>query len=85
MPMGLDTSGSPQGALISGQAEGDERIAVVYDHGETPPEITIKQTEGNIQTVLADGVAIAIVACAAGPKLAVADVLLVERFAGTQA
>jgi hypothetical protein len=84
MPMGLDAAGSPQGALISSEAEGEERIAVVYDHGDTPPEITITQTAGNIQTVLADGVAIAIVACATGPRLSVDDVMLVERFAGAR-
>ena len=82
MPMGLDASGCPQGALISTQADEEERIAVVYDHGETPPEITIKQTEGNIQTILANGIAIAIVACAAGPQLSVKDVVLLERFTG---
>ena len=84
MPMGLGASGSPQGALISTQADNEQRIAVVYEHGETPPEITIKQTARNIQTVMANGVAIAIVACAAGPQISVTDVVLVERFAGAK-
>ena len=56
------------------------RIAVVYDHGDPPPEITILRTAGNVQTVLANGVAVAIVACADGPDLAAEDVMLVERF-----
>ncbi len=82
MPMGLRASARPQGALISARNENEERIAVVYEHGDTPPEITITQTAGNIQTILANGIAVAIVACAAGPSLSVKDVVLVERFAG---
>ena len=64
MPMGLRASAHPQGALISARDENEERIAVVYEHGDTPPEITITQTAGNIQTILANGIAVAIVACA---------------------
>lgn len=83
MPMGLRTAPHPQGALVSDETDNNGRIAVVYDHGDAPPEITISQTDGNIQTVLANGVAVAIVGCADGPDLTVDDVLLVERFAGT--
>jgi hypothetical protein len=80
MPMGLAAVSGPQGALVSDEENGGKRIAVVYDHGDPPPEITISQTAGNIQTVLANGVAVAIVACADGPDLSADDVILVERF-----
>jgi hypothetical protein len=80
MPMGLTAMSGPQGALVSDEANGEGRIAVVYDHGDPPPEITISRTAGNVQTVLANGVAVAIVACADGPDLAAEDVMLVERF-----
>jgi hypothetical protein len=82
MPMGLGAVSQPEGALISVEAEGQERIAVVYEYGETPPEITITQTNGHTQTVCANGVAIAIVACTGGPRLSVNDVVLVERYNG---
>jgi hypothetical protein len=72
----------PEGALVAGEAEEDGRIAVVYNHGDTPPEITIAETAGRVQTVMADGVAVAIVARADGPGLTTDDVLLVERFVG---
>ena len=80
MPMGLSAVPGPQGALMSDETDGEGRIAVVYDHGDPPPEITIRQTAGNVQTVLANGIAVAIVACAGGPDLCAEDVMLVERF-----
>lgn len=80
MPLGLDASDAPQGALISSDALGQDKIAVVYDHGDQPPTITVEQTAGQIQTILADGVAVAIVASAQGTKMSAEDVVLVERF-----
>ena len=80
MTLGLYASDIPQGALISGGRFGEDKIAVVYDHGDTPPEITVEQTAGQIQTILANGVAVAIVACARGPRVSAEDVLLVERY-----
>ncbi len=80
MPIGLAEMTGPQGALLSDEVNGEDKIAVVYDHGAPPPEITISQTAGNVQTVLANGVAVAIVACADGPDLSAEDVILVERF-----
>lgn len=81
MPRGLDASDVPQGALISSAELGQDKIAVVYDHGEQPPEITVEQTAVEIQTILADGIAVAIIACARGPSVSADDVVLVERYA----
>ena len=67
------------GALIPGAKQENDHIAVVYDKGETPPKITIQEVSGTVHTVLANGVAIAVVARATGPAPSVNDVLLVER------
>ena len=67
------------GALIPDQQHDSDHIAVVYDKGDTPPEITIQKVSGSVHTVWADGVAIAIVASANQPAPNVNDVLLVER------
>ena len=75
---------TPEGALISDESDGCNRLAVVYEHGDTPPEITITEPDGNVQVICADGVAVAIIACASGPMLSVSDVVLVERFDGVQ-
>ncbi len=74
----MDTG--PDGALISGDPADEGRITVVYNHGDAPPEITISDTGGYAQTVLANGVAVAVVARADGTRLDASDVLLVERF-----
>jgi hypothetical protein len=67
------------GALIPDGQQDNDFIAVVYDKGEKPPEITIQEVSGSVHTVWANGVAIAIVANASGPAPDVNDVLLVER------
>ncbi|MEH6673190.1 MULTISPECIES: hypothetical protein [unclassified Sulfitobacter] len=56
-----------------------DQIAVVYDKGQMPPRITVKQVSGSVHTVLADGIAVAVVASASRPTLNPDDVLLVER------
>jgi len=67
------------GALVpDGQGDTDH-IAVVYDKGEVPPEITIKQISGSVHSVLADGIAVAVIARASGTAPSPEDVLLVER------
>ena len=68
-----------QGALVPDSLQDSDHIAVVYDKGETPPEITILQVSGTVHTVCANGVAVAVVARTTGPVLEVDDVLLVER------
>ena len=78
-------SDSPEGALLAGEEDSDGKIAVVYNHGDTPPEITIYQTGGHVQTVMANGVAVAVVARADGPRLTSKDVLLVERYVAGRA
>ena len=67
------------GALIPAGHQDSDHIAVVYDKGDTPPEITIEAVSGSVHKVLADGIAIAVVASATGPAPNVNDVLLVER------
>lgn len=69
----------PEGALIPDVCEDEDTIAVVYDRGDAPPKITVTDISSGVQTVHADGVAVAIVACADGPQLTENDVLLVER------
>lgn len=79
MPLHAECERGPKGALVP-TAKGDaDHIAVVYDKGDTPPEITIKQVSGSVHTVLANGIAVAVVARATGGAPSVSDVLLVER------
>ncbi len=69
-----------QGALVPDSQQENDHIAVVYDKGDTPPEITIQQVSGSVHTVCANGVAVAVVARASGPAPTVDEVLLVERY-----
>lgn len=71
--------GGLQGALVPDSDVDHDHIAVVYNKGDTPPEITIHQVSGTVHTVCANGVAVAVVARATGPAPRVDDVLLVER------
>ena len=79
MPMAQHGKSEPEGALIPDALEDSDHIAVVYNKGETPPEITIKAVSGTVHTVCANGVAVAVVARATGPAPTIGDVLLVER------
>ncbi len=79
MPLHANTETGPTGALVPNQTGDTDHIAVVYDKGDTPPEITIKQVSGSVHTVLANGIAVAVVACATGTPPTASDVLLVER------
>lgn len=79
LPTGAPSEPGPQGALVPDSLRDNDQIAVIYDKGQTPPEITIHEVSGSVHTVLADGVAIAIVASANGPAPSKDDVLLVER------
>ena len=69
----------PQGALVPDSQHNCDHIAVVYDKGENPPEITITQVSGMVHTVHANGVAVAVVARSTGEAPSASDVLLVER------
>lgn len=69
----------PRGMLVPNSRTNRDQVAVVYDKGNPPPEITIRSISGEVQSVLADGVAVAVVARAAGPGLSAEDVILVER------
>jgi hypothetical protein len=80
MPLDPEMGAAPDGAMLSGDPADKGKIAVVYNRGESPPEITIHDAGGPVQTVMANGVAVAIVARADGPPLTGSDVLLVERF-----
>jgi hypothetical protein len=68
-----------KGALIPDARGETDHIAVVYDEGEAPPEITINKVSGSVHTILANGVAVAVIASANGKTPNVSDVLLVER------
>lgn len=79
MPNAQASQAAPQGAFVPDIMHDCDQVAVVYNKGETPPEITIRQVSGSVHTVLADGVAVAVIARAAGPAVSPEDVLLVER------
>ena len=79
MPAGAVAERNPQGALVPDPLHNCDQIAVVYDKDQSPPEMTIHQVSGHVHTVLANGIAVAVVARASGPAPAVEDVLLVER------
>ncbi|WP_299023670.1 hypothetical protein [uncultured Sulfitobacter sp.] len=79
MPLKAECERGPKGALVPDARGETDHIAVVYDKGETPPEITIKQVSGSVHTVLANGIAVAVVARTTGKAPSVSDVLLVER------
>ncbi|MFG6567816.1 MULTISPECIES: hypothetical protein [unclassified Sulfitobacter] len=78
-PAKAEDGPGPQGALVPDTLHDCDQIAVVYDKGQTPPRITIAQVSNSVHTVLADGVAVAVVARANGPAPSASDVLLVER------
>lgn len=78
-PAARDVAPAPHGALVPDTLHDCDQIAVVYDKGQSPPEITIARVSGTVHAVLADGVAVAVVARASGPAPAAEDVLLVER------
>lgn len=79
MPVQAQCERGPQGALIPDTNEEMDHIAVVYDEGDAPPHITIKQVSGSVHTVLANGIAVAVIARASGKAPSPADVVLVER------
>ncbi|MEH6829333.1 hypothetical protein [Sulfitobacter sp.] len=79
MPVQAQCERGLQGALVPDSRGEADHIAVVYDKGDTPPEITIKQVSGSVHQVFADGIAVAIVARAFGDAPSASDVLLVER------
>ncbi|MEP1614331.1 MAG: hypothetical protein ABJL72_20725 [Roseobacter sp.] len=80
VPHGYSPTSAREGAMIAENTYEQGKIAVVYNRGETPPEITITRGKGLVQTVHANGVAIAIVAQARGDGISTNDVVLVERF-----
>lgn len=69
----------PECALVHNTNHDCDQVAVVYDKGQRPPQITIREVSGSVHTVLADGIAVAVIARASGPALCAEDVLLVER------
>lgn len=79
LPRMAECEKGPKGALVPDRAEEHDHIAVVYDADEAPPTITIKQVSGTVHTVLADGIAVAVVANTSGKAPTADDVLLVAR------
>lgn len=79
MPPSHIASDAPLGALVPAPDQACDQVAVVYDKLQGPPEITVRKAANCVQTVLADGVAVAVIASASAPMLTPEDVLLVER------
>ncbi len=79
MPSPQHAEREPQCAFVPDIIHNQDHLAVVYDKGQNPPEITIREVSGSVHTVLADGIAVAVIARTSGPVLSPADVLLVER------
>jgi len=79
LPRQAEGETGPKGALVPSNEGKDDHIAVVYDKGDTPPEITIEAVSGSVHKVLANGVAVAVVARATGGAPTPSDILLVER------
>jgi len=69
----------PQGMLVTDDTTDDDRVAVVYERGNPPPEITIDHVAANVHTVRANGVPVAVVARASGPAVSIEEVILVEQ------
>lgn len=69
----------PHGMVLNESPNGAENVAVVYDRGQIPPEITVKEVSSRVHQVLADGIAVAVIARATGPAPSAKDVMLVER------
>lgn len=84
MPLSTPHTREPQGALIPDAKAQRDQIAVVYNKGDTPPRITVAEVSHAVQAVMANGVAVAMVARADGPTLKAEDVLLVERSDGAR-
>ena len=76
----LSPPAAPEGAVIATKQAQCGQIAVYYNHADRPPEITISRTAWPVQTVLADGVAVAVVAGAKEPVLHKEDVMLIARY-----
>ena len=79
MPVSAHGDPGLQGALVPDTLQDRDQVAVVYNKGDQPPEITIHKISGTVHSVLANGIAVAVVARASGPAPTVDDVLLVER------
>jgi hypothetical protein len=80
LPMHADPMTGPEGAFVSDVTEEDDRVVVIYPHGNQPPKITVHNTPHGVHTVLANGVAVAVVARSNGPELDASEVVLVERY-----
>jgi hypothetical protein len=70
----------PEGVFVPTSGDHSCKVAVIYARGRTPPTITILSDIKGIQTVCADGVAVAVVASSEGPDLSPDDVMLIERY-----
>lgn len=67
-------------ALVPDSDEKHDHVAVIYQGGKEPPQITIDQVSDQVHTVFANGIPVAVVASADGYAPAPEDVLLVEHF-----
>lgn len=78
-PLHYQSQHSLQGMLVPDIEQEIDRVAVVYEKGNPPPEITIRQVSGFVHTVLANGLPVAVIARAVGPAVSIDEVLLVEQ------
>lgn len=85
LPLVPTCSKGPEGVFIPDENAADNKVAVIYDKGQTPPTITISDASACVQTIMANGIAVAVIACSTGPRLSSDDVLLVERFIASPA
>ena len=69
----------PKGILVPDSQTNSDKVAVVYQRGTPPPQITVQEISGTVTSVHANGIPVAIVARAKGPDLTPEDILLVER------
>lgn len=79
MPGHDNATDAPMCALVPNPVQECDQVAIVYDKHQGPPEITVNKVSGFVQTVLANGIAVAVIASASAPLLTPDDVLLVER------
>ena len=75
----LEISAPPEGILFDGETGDEGKIAVVYNGGEAPPKITVMDSCDRVQTVLANGIAVAVVVRPKETPLKPDDVMLLER------
>ncbi|GFE51662.1 hypothetical protein So717_34150 [Roseobacter cerasinus] len=73
------TRGAAEAVIVPQPCAGALGLAVIYDRNSPPPRITITQVSQMIQTIHADGIAVAVMACAQSAGMNADDVPLIQR------